>query len=79
MPATEQNIRDAIQSLRINKLLCGYRGEDAADLDALVANILCIAQYAEKNADTLEELDVNPLFACETGSIAVDALIVKRN
>ena len=78
LPANESDIRDALSSLKIGKLLDGYRDSDAADIDALIANILCIAQYACDNADELEELDVNPLFATQFGSIAVDALIVKR-
>ena len=78
LPATETNIRTALFTLRIGALLEGYRNSDAADIDALIANILCIAQYACDNAEDLEELDVNPLFAGQFGSVAVDALIVKR-
>ncbi|MFD0916114.1 acetate--CoA ligase family protein [Pseudahrensia aquimaris] len=78
LPANEGDIRAALASLKINPLLEGYRGADAADIDALVANIWCIANYAAEHADTLEELDVNPLFATPFGSVAVDALIVKR-
>lgn len=77
-PATEADIRTALKSLKINRLLEGWRGGDATDIDALVANIICIANYAAENAEVLEELDVNPLFATQFGSVAVDALIVKR-
>ena len=76
LPATETDIRDALASLKIGRLLGGYRDSDAADIDALIANIICIANYAVANAGTLEELDVNPLFATQYGSVAVDALIV---
>ena len=78
LPATEADIRDSLAELKIGRLLEGYRASDAADIDALIANILCIANYAVAHADTLEELDVNPLFATQYGSMAVDALIVKR-
>lgn len=79
LPASEVDIREALAGLKIGKLLDGYRQSDAADIDALIANILCIANYAVENAHALEELDVNPLFATQFGSVAVDALIVKRN
>ena len=72
------DIRTALAGLKINRVLEGWRGSEATDIDALIANILCIANYACANADTLEELDVNPLFATQYGSVAVDALIVKR-
>ncbi|MEL6946616.1 MAG: acetate--CoA ligase family protein, partial [Pseudomonadota bacterium] len=78
LPTEEQDVRTALSGLKIGRVLDGYRGSDAADIDALVANILCIALYAERHADTLEELDVNPLFVTQYGSVAVDALVVKR-
>lgn len=78
LPSSETDIRNALFSLKIGRLLEGYRDTEAADIDALIANILCIANYAVQQADTLEELDVNPLFATQFGSVAVDALIVKR-
>lgn len=78
LPATEDDIRTGLSTLRIGRLLDGYRESDAADIDALVANIMCIANYVTLNRDTLLELDVNPLFASQYGSVAVDALIVKR-
>ncbi len=78
LPSTETDIRDALALLKIGRLLEGYRNTDAADMDALIANILCIVNYAVQNAETLQELDVNPLFATQFGSIAVDALVVKR-
>ncbi len=78
LPVDEADIRSALADLKIGKLLEGYRDTDAADIDALIANVLCITNYATANADTLEELDVNPLFATQFGSVAVDALIVKR-
>lgn len=78
LPTTEADLREALAGLKIGRLLDGFRSSDAADIDALIANILCIANYAANNADDLEELDVNPLFATQFGSVAVDALIVKR-
>ena len=78
LPSTENDIRTALSSLKIGRLLEGYRETEAADIDALIANIMCIANYAVQQAETLEELDVNPLFATQFGSVAVDALIVKR-
>lgn len=78
LPCGEAEIRNALSQLKIGRLLEGFRETDAADIDALVANIMCIANYAQRHAHSLEELDVNPLFASQFGSVAVDALIVKR-
>ncbi len=78
LPASEQDIRDAVSGLKVGKLLEGYREAEGADINALIANIMCIAKYACDHANELEELDVNPLFATQFGAIAVDALIIKR-
>ncbi|WP_179400853.1 acetate--CoA ligase family protein [Burkholderia guangdongensis] len=75
LPVREADVRDALLGLKLGPLLTGYRGRPAADLDAIVANVMSIARFAEAHADTLVELDVNPLLALERGSVAVDALI----
>ena len=76
LPASEADIRAAIASLKVRKLLDGWRGADAADIDALVANVMCVAAFAQAHADRLVELDVNPLAATWAGACALDALIV---
>ena len=75
LPSSEEEVAASLASLKVSKLLAGYRGKPAADTQATVAAILAIAGYAEANADTLEELDVNPLIVCEHGAYAADALI----
>ena len=77
---SEDEIRAAILSLKTAPLLQGFRGRPVADLDAAVAAALAIARFAEAHADTLEELDVNPLIVRPQGkgAVAVDALIRMR-
>jgi acyl-CoA synthetase (NDP forming) len=75
LPTTDGAIRNAVSSLRSAALLQGFRGRNAADLDALVAAIRAVANYACENAGQLLELDVNPLLVGAHGTTAVDALI----
>ncbi|MGE8189396.1 acetate--CoA ligase family protein [Pseudomonas sp. NPDC086278] len=75
LPTTDGAIRKALLSLRSAALLQGFRGRDAADLDALVVAIRAVAEYACENAEQLLELDVNPLLVGADGTTAVDALI----
>jgi acyl-CoA synthetase (NDP forming) len=75
LPSTDGAIRQALLSLRSAALLQGFRGREAADLDALVAAISAVAAYACENAGQLLELDVNPLLVGADGTTAVDALI----
>ncbi len=75
LPTNDAAIRDALLSLRSAPLLTGFRGRPAADLEALVAAIRAVADYACENAGQLLELDVNPLLVSADGAVAVDALI----
>lgn len=75
LPTTDDAIRNALLSLRSATLLQGFRGREVADMDALVAAIRAVADYACANAGQLLELDVNPLLVNAQGATAVDALI----
>ncbi|WP_137807766.1 acetate--CoA ligase family protein [Pseudomonas sp. G(2018)] len=75
LPTTDGAIRQALLSLRSAPLLQGFRGRQAADLEALVSAIRAVADYACENAAQLLELDVNPLLVGADGTTAVDALI----
>ena len=80
LPVTEGEVRDALAKLRCAPLLEGYRGREAADVDAAVEAILAIARFAAEHRSRLEELDVNPLGVGPRGhgAVALDALIRTR-
>ena len=77
LPAARNDIEAAVDSLKVSKLLKGFRGQPAGDIEATVSAIEAVATYAEANRDSIVELDVNPLFVLPEGRgvIAVDALI----
>ena len=54
-------------------ILLGYRGQAAADLDAIVDAVMAVLNYSQKMP--VFELDINPLLALKRGAVAVDALI----
>ena len=60
-------------------LLEAHRGASAADVDALVELIVRLSQFAADHADTVAEIDLNPVIVHERGKgvSVVDALIVK--
>ncbi|WP_213898690.1 acetate--CoA ligase family protein, partial [Pseudomonas aeruginosa] len=60
-------------------LLSGFRGRPAVCMEALVAAIRAVAEFACEHAERLLELDVNPLLADTEGALAVDALIRLAN
>lgn len=77
LPASENDLRRAIARLRGHALLTGFRGRPQGDIDALVAAAQAVAAYGLANAETLIELDVNPVMVRPRGkgAVAVDALI----
>jgi acetyl-CoA synthetase len=76
-PFTADAIRDAIGRLTVAKLLAGFRGRPAGDIDALIETALACTRYAEAHIDRLVELDLNPVIVrpAGRGAVAVDALI----
>lgn len=77
VPAPAHAVRDALNRLRIAPLLAGYRGKPGADVDAVVAAVMAVQDYVIAHANSLDEIEINPLIATPTRAVAVDALIRK--
>ena len=77
LPLKRSIVLNAINNLKISKLLNGYRGKAKGDIKSLVETILKLGKFAEKNASSLVEVDINPLIISSKGKgvIAADALI----
>jgi acyl-CoA synthetase (NDP forming) len=78
LPTAREDVAKAIASLKVAKLLEGYRGKPAGDVEAAIDAVMAIATYAYAQRDKLAELDVNPLMVLPRGKgvMAVDALVV---
>ena len=72
-PATARRLLDG---LALRRLLDGYRGGAAADLNLLATVISHFSLLAAALVDLVAEIDVNPL-VCGQDIVAVDALIVQ--
>lgn len=77
LPAGDAEVRLALEGLKIAPLLAGYRGQPAADMNAIVAAIEAVQSYVIANADTISEVEINPLLCTSDRAVAVDALIRK--
>lgn len=78
LPASRQEVEQALRRLKGAVFFEGFRGGQKADFTAAVEEILAIQKFAIANVDNLVELDINPLIVCTEGNGAVvaDALIV---
>lgn len=80
VPLTREDVATLIASLKGAPLLKGVRGAPPADVDALVGLAARLSQFAAEHADTIAEIDLNPVLVHEQGAgvTLVDALIVKQ-
>ena len=77
LPTDRSRVTAALQSLKTAPMLKGYRGLPRADLAAAVDAVMAVTEFAAAHADTILELDVNPLIvrAQGKGAVAADALV----
>ena len=75
LPVQREEIRSAVQALKVHKLIEGYRGKEAGDIESVVDAVEAIVRYAIAHNGSLLELDVNPLCVLPDGAVAVDAFI----
>lgn len=62
LPTTAAMLRSTLtRNARLNSLLDGYRGQPAADRDALVAFLADFARWAQSKGERLQEVDLNPV------------------
>jgi acyl-CoA synthetase (NDP forming) len=77
-PLTKDGAQRMIDRLRLRPLLDGWRGDPAADLDAVCEVIVAVSRLAHERGDEIAALDLNPVIATPDGAVAVDVLIVPR-
>jgi succinyl-CoA synthetase beta subunit len=75
-PMNLEQARRLVESTKALRLLHGWRGSPAADLEALYRNLVAISDLAAE--EDVEALDINPLIALSHGVALVDAKIVSR-
>lgn len=79
VPSSKDQTKAALNRLKCAPLLQGYRGKPAADLDAILAAVDAVQAYVLANANSLAEVEINPLICTANGAVAVDALIRKAS
>ncbi|NLP62619.1 acetate--CoA ligase family protein [Paraburkholderia sacchari] len=77
LPLTAQSARQMIEETRCHALLKGYRGQCAYDVDALVAVMVKLSDFVVRHADSVGELEINPLAVRPQGQgvVALDAIL----
>lgn len=79
VPVARESIEGAFDRLKLAPVLRGYRGKSAANMAALVDAVMAVQRYLVDHADSLDEIEINPLMVTADRAVAVDALIRKAN
>ena len=78
LPTHPDRVRRALSRLKLAKLLAGFRGAPAAEVEGLLDAATAIGARFVTATPAMSELEINPLFVHERASrklTAVDALV----
>ncbi len=75
LPASRDDIRNSIKSLRVAPQLVGFRGGPAVDIEQVINAVDHLQRFAMTHADGLHEVEINPLLCTEHRVIATDCLL----
>ncbi|ASJ16176.1 acetyl-CoA synthetase [Thermococcus chitonophagus] len=80
VPITEKDARKMITEIKAYPILAGARGEEPADIDAIVDMLLKVSQLVDDLKDYIKEMDLNPVFVYNKGegAVIVDARIILK-
>jgi acetyl-CoA synthetase len=76
LPVLREQVRAALSELKVYRLLCGFRGADAADIDAILDAVMRLQNCVMAQPSRICEIEINPLICTATRAVAADALIV---
>lgn len=76
LPVSREQVRAALSELKVYRLLCGFRGADAVDIDAILDAVMGLQNCVVAQPSRICEIEINPLICTATRAVAVDALVV---
>jgi hypothetical protein len=67
-----------VERTKAGRLLKGYRGRGASDIEAVIDAIVATGRIAADVGQALQSMDINPLVALPAGrgAVALDALVI---
>lgn len=74
-PVSRAEAHDMLTQLTCYRLLQGWRGRPAADVESLVDVVVSVSRLIAANNE-IAEVEINPVRVAESGAIAVDALVL---
>jgi acyl-CoA synthetase (NDP forming) len=77
-PLSREKAFDMLDQTHAARLLRGYRGSAALDIDAIADALVALGRIAIDGADLVQSIDINPVVALPRGqgAVALDALVI---
>ncbi len=77
-PITQSDAQEMLHEVKGSRLLQGFRGQPAADMEALVQLLVRVSELGVQCSQEIREMDLNPLLVLPSGRgvKAADALVV---
>lgn len=75
VPVDRKDAGEMLREIKGYSLLKGYRGQEPVNIPLLEELVVKVSGFVEQNPQ-IKELDLNPVFACRDGVVAVDARII---
>jgi acyl-CoA synthetase (NDP forming) len=77
-PVSQDEAVDMLSSLRASPVLHGDRGGGPLAIESLSRTIVAVSRLAARWANTIQEIEVNPVIVSSRSATAVDALVSLR-
>lgn len=77
-PISGQDARSMIDSLKTNKLLFGYRGSEAANIDEISKLLMTFSRVVLEIQNEIESIDLNPVICSGARCFVADARIILK-
>ncbi len=78
LPCNAREISQALEQLKVGRLLAGYRGRPAANLSMIADQIMTLCDHFLMGRDELVEVEINPMFVYPESIVAVDVLLSRH-
>ena len=77
-PLAQTDVQSMVQSLKGRRLLEGYRGGEAIDMQALARTLMTFSALVVDMQDRIASVDLNPVMCTATACTIADARIIMR-
>ncbi len=67
LPVSEAEVRDMLGELKVSKLLAGWRGAPACDVEALARAVKGLGDYFLDHRHLLDDIEINPIIVLPKG------------